>query len=127
MNWVAAYVEMMEAMGAIQTNPAERDERINHALSLIEKHPMQEKFSETDLAKNCGLSLNHFARLFQREMGKSAFEYYDERRLELAKHALIDTGMQIKEIAFELGFSSSPHMSNWFKKKAGSNPRNWRT
>lgn len=126
MTWVAAYVEMMEATGATQASPKQRDERINLALSLIENHPMREKFSESELAKSCSLSLNQFARLFQREMAKSPFQYYDERRLELARHALNDTAMPIKEIAYELGFSSSPHFSNWFKDKEGRSPRAWR-
>ncbi len=126
MNWVAAYVDMMAATGATQASPTRRDERINLALSLIEKHPMREKFTESELARSCSLSSNQFARLFQREMGKSAFQYYDERRLELARHALNDTAMPVKEIAFELGFSSSPHFSNWFKDKEGRSPRAWR-
>lgn len=127
MNWLGAYVEAMEAFGEKPTAVGERDERVIKALTLIEEHRMRDKFSEVDLARQCGLSVNQLSRVFRREVGLSPFQYYEKQRLELAGHALAESKLPVKEIGFELGFSSSAHFSNWFAKRTGRGPRAYRT
>jgi AraC-like DNA-binding protein len=126
MAWLGSYVEMMLTEGEPVIAPTERDERVARALQLIEDHRMREKFSETELAKRCGLSVNQLGRLFRAEQGVSPFQYYESRRMELARHALAESALPVKEVAFELGFSSPPHFSNWFSERAGKSPRAWR-
>lgn len=127
MNWLGAYVEAMEAFGEKPTAVGERDERVIKALTLIEEHRMRDKFSEADLARQCGLGVNQLGRVFRREMGLSPFQYYEKQRLELAGHALAESKLPVKEIGFELGFSSPAHFSNWFAAHTGLGPRAYRT
>ena len=127
MGWLGAYVEAMEAAGETATLAGERDKRAAKALILIEDHRMRDKFSEAALARQCGLSVNQLGRVFRREMGVSPFQYYEKQRLELARHALAESSLPVKEISFELGFGSSPHFSNWFAERTGTSPRNYRT
>ena len=126
MGWLAAYVEAMEAEGEKATALGERDARVSKALALIEDHQMRDKFSESVLAQRCGLSVNQLGRVFRADLGVSPFQYYERCRLELSQHALSDSSLPIKEVAFELGFSSPPHFSNWFSERAGMSPRAWR-
>ncbi|MET0263677.1 MAG: AraC family transcriptional regulator [Rariglobus sp.] len=126
MHWLGCYVDAMVVARETPEAASERDPRVTKALILIEDHAMREKFSEAMLAKRCGLGINQLGRLFRREQGMSPFQYYEERRMELARHALKDSVLPIKEAGFELGFSSSPHFTNWFKKRAGVSPRAWR-
>ncbi len=126
MAWLGAYVETMLAEGEPAAAPGERDARVAKALQLIEDHRMRDKFSETELARRCGLSVNQLGRLFRKEQGMSPFQYYESRRLELARHALAESSLPVKEVSFELGFSSPPHFSNWFGEHAGESPRAWR-
>ncbi len=126
MGWLGAYVEAMEAAGETAETIGERDVRVTKALILIEDHRMRDKFSETELARQCGLSVNQLGRVFRREMDMSPFQYYETRRLELARHALAESELPVKEIGFELGFSSSPHFSNWFTERTGASPRAYR-
>jgi AraC-like DNA-binding protein len=126
MNWLGDYVEAMEAAGETPEAASERDSRVAKALTLIEDHRMREKFSEVELARRCGLSVNQLGRLFRAELGVSPFQYYESRRLELARHALSESSLPVKEVAFELGFSSPPHFSNWFTERASVSPRAWR-
>lgn len=126
MQWLASYVAAMEAAGEKAEAVDERDSRVTKALVLIEEHRMREKFSETELAKKCGLSVNQLGRLFRKEQGTSPFQYFEARRLELARHALRASSLPVKEVAFELGFSSPPHFTNWFTERAGMSPREWR-
>lgn len=126
MQWLGSYVETMLAAGEKPEAATKRDARVTKALIRIEDHPMREKFSETKLARECGLGINQLGRLFRAEQGVSPFQYYEERRMELARQALHDSAVPIKEIAFELGFSSPPHFTNWFTKRTGVSPRAWR-
>lgn len=127
MRWLGCYVETILAAGEKPEVASERDPRVTKALILIEDHAMQEKFSEAGLARRCGLGINQLGRLFRAEQGMSPFQYYEERRMELARHALKDSALPIKEVGFELGFSSPPHFTHWFTKRAGVSPRAWRT
>lgn len=127
MHWLGSYVDAMLAAGEKPEAASKRDARVTKALSSIEDHPMREKFFEARLAQTCGLGINQLGRLFRAEQGMSPFAYYEERRMELAKQALMDSAAPIKEISFELGFSSPPHFTNWFTKRAGTAPRSWRS
>ena len=127
MGWLGAYVEAMEAAGETATVVGERDKRVAKALILIEDHRMRDKFSEVELARQCGLSVNQLTRVFRREVGVSPFQYYEKQRQELARHALAESTLPVKEISFELGFNSSSHFSTWFAERAGMGPRNYRT
>ncbi len=126
MDWLGAYVEVMEAAGETPAAAGERDERVVKALTLMEEHRMRDKFSESELAKQCGLSVNQLGRVFRREMGMSPFQYYDRQRLELAHHALAESKLPVKEIGFELGFGSASHFSNWFAQRTKTGPRDYR-
>ncbi len=126
MDWLGGYVDVMESAGEVAEALDERDSRVAKALVLIEDHRMRDKFSEADLARGCGLSVNQLGRLFRRDLGVSPFQYYETRRLELARHALAESSLPIKEVGFELGFSSPPHFSNWFTEHEGFSPRAWR-
>lgn len=126
MAWLAAYVDAMDAAGVSPEIADERDARVGKALVLIEDHRMREKFSETALARRCGLGVNQLARLFRSEVGISPRQYYEKQRLELACHALVESRLPVKELAFELGFGSSSHFSNWFTCKTGRGPRAYR-
>lgn len=124
--WLAVYVRCMQAQGETVHAGRTGDPRVRKALNRLENFPFHDGFSEGELAELCGLSVNQLHRLFKKETGESPFQYYDRLRLARARQVLSETGLQIKEIAYELGFSSSPHFTNWFKQRMGRSPRAWR-
>jgi AraC-like DNA-binding protein len=124
--WLAAYLRAMEAHGARMRHPQVYDERVSIAIRAIEHHPMEEKFNLGELARECALSVNQLGRLFKKQTGFTPFGYYENRRLDLARHALTATAMPVKKIAYNLGFASSPHFSNWFTDRHRQSPRAFR-
>lgn len=124
--WLSVYTRCLHRLGEPMSSRSPGDERVRQALIRLENFPFHQGFSEGDLARECGLSVNQLNRLFKRETGDSPFQYYDRLRLERARHALSETAMQVKEIAYELGFSSSPHFTNWFKQRVGVSPSRFR-
>ncbi|MGE9295797.1 MAG: helix-turn-helix domain-containing protein [Puniceicoccales bacterium] len=124
--WISVYTATMLSLGA-QLNPREtNDARVSNALVWIDHFSMKQEFREGNLAMACGLSVNQLCRLFKRDLGLTPYDYYEKRRLEEAHTYLRDSSAPVKEIAFELGFNSLSGFSNWFRKKEGLSPREFR-
>jgi AraC-like DNA-binding protein len=124
--WLACAVSLLLTAGEPLHVPGEKDPRIARAVDEILTHPMQTPFSEAGLARDCGLAISHLNRLYKIARGKTPYQEYEERRLYLARHALGETALPVKEIAYELGFSSPAHFSNWVRGKTGTSPRSLR-
>lgn len=121
--WLSAYARMRVRMGCRPFLQTIEDPRVRRALTLIEQHPMSQRFRVSDLARECGLGVNRLGALFHQATGQSPRTYYETLRLEQAQQLLLDTDTTIKEIAWSLGFHSLPHFSNWFKSRKGESPR----
>lgn len=90
---------------------------------------VDENFStvtETEVAKHCNVSYNHFSFLFKNAMGKSFIEYVTFLRLREAEKLLLSTEKSITEIAGISGFSTSSYFISKFKKYKGLTPRQFR-
>lgn len=65
-------------------------------------------------------------RAFKASTGLTIHAYVEQVRLAKAKALLSDTDIQLKEIAFRLGFSNAANFSAAFRKSAGESPREFR-
>ena len=68
----------------------------------------------------------HLMRAFKASTGLTIHAYVEQVRLAKAKALLSDTDIQLKEIAFRLGFSNAANFSAAFRKSAGESPREFR-
>jgi len=73
-----------------------------------------------------GLSPNHFARLFHRQLGCTPIEHLWHLRIQKAASLLRGTGLSLGEIASQTGFQNPFHFSRRFKAAFGSCPRAYR-
>jgi len=80
----------------------------------------------TEIAEQCELSASHFARAFRNTTGRPPHRWLLERRVESAKHHLMDSSLSLAEIAATCGFSDSSHFSRVFSKTTGETPGSWR-
>ncbi len=90
---------------------------------------IDENFStvtETEVAKHCNVSYNHFSYLFKNAMGKSFIDYITFLRLREAEKLLLSSDMSITEIANVAGFSTSSYFISKFKKAKGLTPKQFR-
>jgi AraC-like DNA-binding protein len=78
------------------------------------------------LASKLDIGYTTFRKEFKKYTGLSPSQYHLALRIQQAKDLLVNTGKSIKEIAFELGFSSEFHFSKLFKEKAGITPSQYR-
>jgi AraC family transcriptional regulator len=85
-----------------------------------------ERISLRDLAKECHLSISHFAAAFRKSTGESPHRWLLRRRVETAKEMLSSTELAISEIAIACGFADQSHLTRVFAVNVGAPPGNWR-
>lgn len=78
------------------------------------------------LAELCSLSPTYLAALFKKETGMTVGQFITIRRIQLASDLLIQSGMQIQEIALYLGFQDTSYFSRVFRKETGMTPQAFR-
>ena len=77
----------------------------------------------SSISHAAGLSLNHFSRLFHRQLGHTPIEYLWRLRTQKAASLLRSTGLSVGEISTQTGFQNPFHFSRRFRAAFGSSPR----
>lgn len=95
------------------------------ARRLLDEAP-ERRWSLASLAREVGLSGDHLAELFARQVGTTPRRYHLDRRIERAAELLAGTDLPVTAIALELGFSSSSHFARVFREVTGRTPRAYR-
>ena len=90
------------------------DERIAENLSL------------DALALRFGLSRRHLTRRFRQWSGVSIAGYQERQRIRLAEEMLIETTLQVGEIAWRVGFESGSALSRAMRRITGHSPSEMR-
>lgn len=112
----------------------------NHMSGLIEKIKalvLQKARNEVDksearinlssyLSEKLHYEYTHLSSIFSDVEGRTIENYFIEQRIEKAKELLIYNQMTLSEIAFELDYSSSAHLSAQFKKTTGLTPSHFK-
>lgn len=75
-----------------------------------------------DLAMQVQLSEYHFAHMFKQSTGLPPHQYVLKKRLEKARHLILNTQAGLTDIALDCGFSSASHFSHRFKHYYGYAP-----
>lgn len=77
------------------------------------------------LARRCGLSPDHFGRIFRQRTGLTPGRWLQERRVNLAAERLL-AGAPIPEVAAAAGFANRHHFTRVFTRILGRPPARWR-
>ncbi|MFL2802204.1 MAG: GlxA family transcriptional regulator [Paracoccaceae bacterium] len=102
-----------------------RNPRILNAIQIMEIN-IEEPLKPSDIAIDLGISLRQLERLFQRFFKLSPKNYYMKIRLQKARHLLLQTEMNVLQIAMATGFTSSSHFSKCYKLQFNITPFNER-
>ena len=79
-----------------------------------------------ELSKICGISRGHLMRMFKASTGQPLQRFIMIERLNVARRMLADDQFSIKEIAANLGFCSTAHFSNAFRRSEAVTPSDYR-
>ncbi len=80
-----------------------------------------------NISAQCGISQQHLARLFKKYIGTTPLAYLQKLKMNRAAVLLLETGLPISQITFELSFSDQFYFSKVFKKIYGISPLEYRT
>jgi AraC family transcriptional regulator, arabinose operon regulatory protein len=61
-------------------------------------------------------------RIFKNNFGITPYNYFMNKKLEVAKLMLLNTNISVKEISISLSFADEHYFSNYFKSKIGLSP-----
>jgi AraC family transcriptional regulator len=78
--------------------------------------------SLSDIAGEVGSSVFHLARVFKSRTGFSLHAYRNQLRLRAALERMAEPGLDLIEIALDLGFSSHSHFTETFRRSFGKTP-----
>jgi AraC family transcriptional regulator len=87
---------------------------------------MDAHLSLSELARECRLSVTHFARAFRQSTGMSPHQWLVARRIEKAVSMLDETDLTLAEIALACGFCDQSHLTKVFSDSVGMSPGRWR-
>lgn len=90
--------------------------KLNHSDSITSK----------DICKQFHCSRSYMSREFNRHTGMSIREYLTKLRIDDAKSMLVNSNLNITEIALAVGFGDSNYFSSLFKKITGASPSEYR-
>lgn len=78
-----------------------------------------------DVALHCRVTVKVLNSKFRSITGSSVHQEIQFRKLHRFKK-LLESSLTVREIAFELGFEDSSHVSRWFSNLEGMNPMQWK-
>ena len=78
-------------------------------------------------AEKANLSPSYFSDLIRKETGTNPKDFISLFMIEEAKRRLVETGDDISEIAYRLGFEYPAHFTRMFKRLVGMTPKEYRT
>lgn len=108
-------------MSTIGLSPRRRRRVVDYIESNL-SHPI----SLADIAAVAALSPYHFARAFKASMGMTPVRYVWQRRIELARRMLRETGAPLVDVALACGYASQSHFTTAFKMATGVTPAAYR-
>jgi AraC family transcriptional regulator len=94
---------------------------VESARDVIARH-FKENLSLADIAREVESSVFHLARIFKARTGFSLHAYRNQLRLRAALERLAEPGIDLIDIALDLGFSSHSHFTETFRRSFGKTP-----
>lgn len=107
----------------LSTIPLVREKRLRLVLQSLET---QLPHSVRELAEQVHLSPAHLQRLFKQETGVHLSDLVSARRLNMAAELLTSTDMEVKQIAYYVGYGHHSSFVRAFHKRFGQSPKRYR-
>jgi len=84
------------------------------------------KISARDVAKEAGLSVGRALHLFREETGMALTGYINKMKVDYGKYLLLNSDIQLAELADQLGYYDQSHFTKNFKKFERITPSHFR-
>lgn len=123
----AASLDLLIALiDAARRLPAKSSAKIDEIAKRIQNAP-DEEYPVGVLADECGVSIASFSNSFKHAKGLPLHAYVLNCRINKARRLLAETKRTVASIGQELGFYSTQHFANMFRRIIGVTPKEYRT
>jgi AraC family transcriptional regulator len=95
------------------------------AEELLREH-LDGRIRLREVARECALSVSHFARSFKASFGSSAHQWLVQHRIDHAKQLMSRTSMSLIDVAIQSGFNDQAAFTRTFHQLVGVSPGRWR-
>ncbi len=123
-NYLIGLMYSLERSETLMENSADYD-LVNRGRLMIREN-LENTMKIQEIAKRLGVSYSKFRRIFKEYTDISPSYYQMDLKLQRAKDLLATTDINIKDIAYQLDFSSPDYFSTKFKHKTGLKPSEFR-
>lgn len=93
---------------------------------FVDEHFMEPAMCVSYMAEQFGMAEKYFMACFKEAAGKNFSVYIEEKRLELARHYLLESEESIYRIAELVGYSTVDAFYKSFRKNCGMAPGKWK-
>ncbi|MEN8186056.1 MAG: ATP-binding protein [Bacteroidota bacterium] len=110
------------------TESSENDDLLNEdnfmmkVCQMLELHLSDEEFGITELCSSLGMSRSQLYRKFAALTDTSVHQFILKLRLMKAKELLLNTELNVTEVAYDTGFKNLSHFSRVYSKEFGIAP-----
>lgn len=109
------------------TAPKQLDKRfISEFKAVVQKNITNPDFNVNQIASYMGMSRVQVYRKVKALMGYSVNDYVVKVKLKKAKHLILNSDLNISEIAYQVGFSSPAYFSTAFKNHYRVSPKDYK-
>ena len=99
--------------------------QMRRASELLHEN-MHGRIRLSDIARECGLSVSHFARSFKISFGTATHQWLLRHRIDHAKQLMIHTKTPLTDVATQSGFNDQAAFTRRFHQLVGVSPARWR-
>ena len=102
------------------------DQKVSTIKKMLDSNLYEKNISLKAIASELHISQTQVIGIFKKAFNMTPYQYFAKRRIDIAASLLLNSNMQVKEIAEALHYSDQPYFSNAFKKIMGMSPENYR-
>ncbi|SHF62378.1 AraC-like ligand binding domain-containing protein [Bacteroides luti] len=102
------------------------DQKIEQAKIIMNENVFKDVDPE-ELAMKLNISYSWFRKIFKDYTGYAPAKYFQELKLRKAKQLLVGTSQSVKEISYQLNYTSTEHFFSLFKRRTGFTPLEYRS
>jgi AraC family transcriptional regulator len=108
------------------TTPGSHRDAVERVVALL-RQELSADLSLEEMARLAYLSPFHFNRVFRQLTGIPPGQFHSALRLQAAKKLLLETGMSVFDVCFEVGYKSPSTFVRRFTDLVGVSPYQWRS
>lgn len=133
--WIKIYINelLMHLITLFRLGPFQHDETLTDSCRTIElfirdlNNTYYQPWTLESMAEHCDLGVTRFVHYFKLYTNKTPVQYLTYLRMQVAGRELREKpNMNVNQIGYECGFSSSQYFATLFKKQYGCSPVNYR-